>query len=530
MSPRESGVFACPPRPSYPERMSDTGFLDPDSTSPEQSVPLDFRIRRRDRYSIEVKFRHLLDPNRESYPRRRKTRIRLVFFLPYSFNIRPETLDATEFYDDVKLYVRFNTPTIPLEELLDPVSRDSPLARLGRMLGDPTTVDPDRLGYEARLLGAVLKTVLRDTVVRLITDRDVITQAEIDEFCDTVARLDSGFAAFRSALDDERLSGRARTNLSLIDEHLSLTLENYLVRLLTHPEVRSANASTDPLREAIAVQQEYRRSRAYRSVVEVREDSARREEYIYRYKMLKHYASSVLFFEIHRGNQAKRVEHLLYAFAAGLAMAIATGISFIGQIRFGTLSTTLFLVLVGAYMIKDRIKDAFRSAFQQTLGRLFYDTRTVFKDQTTRRAMGVVKERTMFVRPSRLDTDLLEARARGGFESALAEARPERTLEYTKLLHLNERRLHRTHRRITGLADINIIDLKDLLRYLVRQREEVPVVSEAGVELEQTRRIYHLNLLISADTGEGDRWHKVRLIVDAGGIRRIERPDADTAE
>lgn len=510
--------------------MSDTGFLDPDSTSPEQPVPLDFRVRRRDRYSIEVKFRHLLDPTQEKYPRRRKTRIRLVFFLPYSFNIRPETLDPTEFYDDVKLYVRFNTPTIPIDELLDPHSGDSPLARIVRMLEDAWSVDPARLDYEARLLGAVLKTVLRDTVVGLITDREVITHAEIDEFCDTVSRLDAGFAKFRSGLDDERLTGRARTNLRLVDEHLSLTLENYLVRFLTHRKVRSADVSTDPLREAIAAQQEYRRSRGYRSVVDAGAGSRRREEYIYRYKMLKHYASSVLFFEIHRGNQAKRVEHLLYAFAAGLAMAIATGISFIGQIRFGTLSTTLFLILVGAYMIKDRIKDAFRSAFQQTLGRLFYDTRTVFKDQTTRRVMGIVKERTMFVRSSRLEDDLVATRARGGFESALTESRPETTLEYTKLLYLNERRLHRIHRRITGLADINIIDVQDLLRYLVRQREEVPVVSDSSVELEETRRIYHLNLLISADTGDGDRWHKVRLIVDAGGIRRIERPDIDTGE
>lgn len=510
--------------------MSDTGFLDPDSTSPEQPVPLDFRVRRRDRYSIEVKFRHLLDPHRAKYPRRRKTRIRLVFFMPYSFNIRPETLDPTEFYDDVKLYVRFNTPRIPIDELLDPGSHDSPLARLVRMLEDEPSVDPARLDYEARLLGAVLKTVLRDAVVGLITDRDVITSREIDEFCDTVARLDGGFAAFRASLDEGRIAGEAKTNLRLVDEHLSLTLENYLVRLLTHRKVREADVATEPLREAIAAQQEYRRSRGYRSVVHAQAGPRRREEYIYRYKMLKHYASSVLFFEIHRGNQAKRVEHLLYAFAAGIAMAIATGISFIGQIRFGTLSTTLFLVLVGAYMIKDRIKDAFRSVFQKTLGRLFYDTRTVFKDQSTHRVMGVVKERTMFVRPSRLEDDLVATRARGGFESALTESRPETTLEYTKLLYLNERRLHRTHRRITGLADINIIDVQDLLRYLVRQREEVPVVSESGVELEETRRIYHLNVLISADTGAGDRWHKVRLIVDAGGIRRIERPDGDGTE
>jgi len=133
----------------------------------------------------------------------------------------------------------------------------------------------------------------------------------------------------------------------------------------------------------------------------------------------------------------------------------------------------------------------------------------------------------MFVRQSRMDDALLAARARGGFESAIMETSPETALEYTKLLHVYERRLHRVHRRITGLADINIVDLKNLLRYLVRQREQVPVYSDDTMDLEETRRIYHLNMLISANTGQGERWHKVRLVVDAGGIRRIEEPDEE---
>ncbi|MFP4115258.1 MAG: hypothetical protein ACOCZB_00520 [Spirochaetota bacterium] len=487
---------------------------------------LDFRIRRRDRYSLELKFRHILDPDRERYPRTRATRMRLVFFLPHSFNIRPETMDPEEFYDDVKLYVRFNTPTLHIDEMLEPDSPESPLARICRMLESPGEVAQKTLKYEAQLLGAVTKSALRDAVNARVRDCDRVGQEDVNSFCAMVQRLHEGFSRYRWALDRDDLPRDSLRHLLLVDEDLSLTIENYVVRMLTNPKVERSGASLEPLRQALLAQQRYREERGYASVVRSGSDITKREEYIYRYKILKHYVSSVLFFEIHRGNQARRVEHLLYAVAAGLAMAIATGISFIGQIRFGTLSTTLFLVLVGAYMIKDRIKDAFRAAFQRTLGKLFYDRRTAFNDQSTHKLMGIVKERCMFVRENRLGDELLRTRARDEFELAITKTNPETALEYTKLLHVKERRLHRTQRRITGLADINIIDLKNLLRYLVRQREQVPVVTGDSVELEPTRRIYHLNLLVSADTGHGDRRHKVRLVVDAGGIRRIEYPES----
>jgi hypothetical protein len=467
----------------------------------------------------------LLEPDQERYPRQHKTRIRLVFFLPYSFNIRPETMEPEEFYDDVKLYVRFNTPRISVDELLDQHSHDSPLARICSMLEDPSLIRANGLTYEAKLLGAVTKSLLRDSVSERLRGEEAVSREAIDSFCRLVQRLHDGFSRFRWALARDDLPQGARRVLRLLDEHLSLTIENYLVRVLTHRAFRESSVSDEPLKQAVLTQQRHRAQHGYRSVVHAGSKTAKREEYIYRYKMLKHYAASVLFFEIHRGNQARRVEHLLYAVAAGIAMAIATAISFIGQVRFGTLSTTLFLILVAAYMIKDRIKDAFRAAFQQTLGKLFYDRRTVFKDKSTHRSMGVVKERTMFVRQNRLSESLLRTRARGGFESAIMHTSPEAALEYTKLLSIKERRLHRTHRRITGLADINIVDLKNLLRYLSRQREQVPAVTDGSIELQETHRIYHLNLLISADTGTGDRWHKVRLIVDAGGIRRVEYPD-----
>lgn len=502
--------------------MAEPRVMQADPTRLDASGEPDLRVRRRDRTSIELKFRHLLEPGRPRYPRRRTTRMRVVFFLPYSFNIRPDTMNPGEFYDDVKLYVRFNTPALGIDELVTEGSPDSPLDRLVRAIDGRAEMPLASLRYEAKLLGAITKSVLRDELVGRL--HGTVGQERIDSFLEVIQRLRAGFSRFRRAFGHAGLPGDVRETVRLVDEHLSLTMENYLVRMATDERVREASLSVERLLDAVAEEQAYRRERGYRSVVRADDPRAKREEYIHRSKMLKHFSASALFLEIHRGDQSRRVEHLLYGIAAGAAMAIATAISFLGQVRFGTLSSTLFLVLVVAYVIKDRIKDAFRSVFQRTLGRLFYDTRTRFKDRSTHRAMGVVKERTVFLGRRRVDPALAAARRRGGFEEAIMEETPERVLEYTKLLRVNERRLHQTHRRITGLADINIIDLKRLLRYLVRQRESVPVLDGDRVALEETRRIYHLNMLVAADAGEGERWTKVRLIVDAGGISRIEYP------
>ncbi len=79
------------------------------------------------------------------------------------------------------------------------------------------------------------------------------------------------------------------------------------------------------------------------------------------------------------------MEHILYAIAAGIAMFIATAIAFMGQSWFGNLSTSLFILLVVSYMLKDRIKDIFRDLFSKSIGSFFYDRRVKVYDSRVKR-------------------------------------------------------------------------------------------------------------------------------------------------
>jgi hypothetical protein len=272
----------------------------------------------------------------------------------------------------------------------------------------------------------------------------------------------------------------------------------------------------------IHAQHDYLRSQGY-PTGEYSREQAHLEEFVYRLRVLKHYCISVLFMRVRRKNQSTRVEHMLYAIAAGVAMAVATAVSFLSQIRFGRLSTALFLVLVGSYMVKDRLKDIMRAGFQKTLGRHFYDRRTVFADTYLGVKLGVIKERVAFLNPSGLDRAVVETRARGRFEQEVLQANPESVLAYDKLFRVLGRRLMKIHNRIRGVADINILDVRHLLRYLTRQREVLGLPeAESGMEFLPVDRIYHLNLVLECRAGTETVLQKVRLVVGTAGIRRVE--------
>jgi len=89
-------------------------------------------MKQRDRHSIELKFRYMLDSERAD--RRSTYDVNVYFFFPYSFNMNSGSYDRNEYNDDLKLYLRFNTPTLKVRELLDKGSRISPLRGFERMV------------------------------------------------------------------------------------------------------------------------------------------------------------------------------------------------------------------------------------------------------------------------------------------------------------------------------------------------------------------------------------------------------------
>jgi len=514
-------------------------------------------VKQRGRTSIELKLRHILP--KELRRRFERYRVDLHLFLPHAFAVSPETYGAERFYEDAKLYVRFNTPGFTIERILDPECEDSPLARLDNMLksaASDVTLNPRSFVYESKLLGAVMKSVLRDAfggMSDVMTDPDVAEGEGTDEDDDAddtdddpqsetgahVAELSGEdlVSAVRSVHEIAKRFHRirkevvSREDLSalhqhtrMIDEHISLLIEKYFTAFVNYHDLARTNPDLYPVMSKVVIKEaDYRASSDYPTVLPEPGDTRSLEQYVYREKMLKKYTSEVLFFRVKTTNEARRVEHLLYALAAGIAMVFATAIAFFGQTVFGGISLSLFLVLVAGYMLKDRIKDFFRDFFRRSLAGRIYDRREFLYDSVWRKRIASLRERANYVRPEDEVPAVLDLRARGPFEAQLSVTEAETHLMYRKVVTVHARTIRKVHRRIRGLADITILNLSHLFENLTAQSAPVPVVvGKKAIDVITAQRVYHLNLIVCHRTSSRETRERFRLIVGPKGIKRIE--------
>lgn len=486
-------------------------------------------LKQRDRYSLELKARYLI---RDSRGRFRDFGLRLYFFFPRSFNLSPVTYSPQEFYDQLKLNLRFNTPRFSTGELLERLTDTSPLVRVEKLLyrqrHDGIRLDGDLFLYESKMLATVFKSILRDL---LLSIRERIGSGDeakrLEEHLERdVKELHEVARRYHALLDEmeglelpEEIVQQGR----MIDEHLSLLLEKYLTSILPVADDSGPGQLYQRIVKVLLKEEKYRDRRGYPSLPSEIMSERQLEEYVYREKMLKKFASEVLFFDVDRKDATKKAEHILYAAAAGIAMILATAIAFFGQTRFGSLTASLFVLLVVGYMIKDRAKDLFRDLLRRRVGRYMSDRKTRVYDRRKRKRLATVKERTGFVAEQRLGDAVRRVRNRGYFERILSEQEEEQVLLYSKRLTLQAENIRRLHNRIHGVADINIIDLAPFLRHLTAQYGLIPTIpGKRRVQLKRVKRIYHLNLVVAYDSPEGEIVGRFRLIVDANGIKRVE--------
>src|SRR5690606_31844373 len=105
------------------------------------------------------------------------------------------------------------------------------------------------------------------------------------------------------------------------DEWLSLQVEEGAVEIFQIVESflleQRRAAVLEELTMLTKKEEDYRRSRGYFSILSQDDDN---EQYIYRLSVLKKFSSSVLFLTADITPEGQTIEHMLYAFAAGVSM------------------------------------------------------------------------------------------------------------------------------------------------------------------------------------------------------------------
>ncbi len=329
--------------------------------------PVHAVIAAHDRFQLEFKYDYEIVPNC-------RTRYKIVtyIFVPQSLSINRFTYPQSDFYRDLKNYVRLKTPDFTLAELAS--APGSPLVRIERILATEnwkTLPNVDgRLITNFKFLRATLKNALdlcfAETKAEVERRHDHATLAATfsRNLTQASAELDdilSRFRSFSAVIRTSNVDARVQRSFALTDESISLVVEEALIQVIDlidrHRLRGNLTDLTAELLKRVDEESYHRHACHYASVLSPDTDAG---EFLFRMSVLKKFTSSVLYLSTTVQREGTTLEQILFSLAAGVSMIFATVVAFYFQQRYGNFTFPFFLALVVGYMFKDRLKESMR--------------------------------------------------------------------------------------------------------------------------------------------------------------------------
>ncbi|MCE9666869.1 hypothetical protein LY474_03490 [Myxococcus stipitatus] len=498
----------------------------------QASAPLQSRFEVHDRKQFEIKLEYQPSGADET-----RYLVEAHLFLPGSLNIDAETYPRADFYADIHNYVRFKTPVMGVEELLS--SDTSPLVRLEAWLRTGIGAEQDVV-YQAKLLSCVLRGALRrfatgvesrcEGVVASPAEACSTLEADVLAMQRGVTQVLERFRAWLRAVGDLRLQEKSRASLRLVDEYVSLLVENGFRRSVADmkalPRGEPWMALRKGLMEAVLREEAYRKEHRLRSVLSPTGDN---EEYIQRLGALKKFCMNVLFLSSRRRQKRQGWEEILFALAAGIAMAFATAVALWAQIRFTQVSLNFFLIAVVGYMMKDRIKEGLRRLLSRVAATHLSDRTADLVDPVTGRTIGTCEERVDY--NPKVPDSVSALRHQDDFLTVSQGELSETVIRYRKNIDLDARLLPRSERGLSGVTDILRLNVGRFLRDMDEPELALEYVDLADLSVGHIRgtKRYPVDVVFrfTVEEEETDRKQEtvelVRLVLDRNGIQRMQR-------
>lgn len=489
---------------------------------------------------MELKLHYGIDPA----ARRTRYQVEAYFFVPTGLGINRHSYGREAFYSDVQAYIRFKTPRHSLEELAR-LDNDLPLASIHAALagGDLT-----ELGDRMRLLACLVRGAVRDATDGLqrlaerIGDDPAARRVLVDDLRggvarvdDAVARLVAGVRALRPEFMHAQRSAEVRELFEYTDECISLDVELAYTALLAdldaRPAVREvAGDARARLAARIVAEQAHRRQADYVTVV----DSGKPDgAFVFRRSMLKKFASSVLYLELAKERDGRRISQIAAMVAAGAAMLVATMLAIWSRQVYGLDTLPFVLALVVGYMLKDRLKDWIKVYLAARSARWLPDYSGKIHDPLSGTVVGRCRESFSFLSREDVPPGVWRRRHASATSALEAQSKHESVMRYVKLVSLAGRSVSR---RVARASDISDIVRFDLSRFLVRMddaKQRVAVYDEARDKVRRAKlpRHYHLNVVLvlrAADRGVV-QMERFRIVLDKSGLKALEQDDVRTS-
>jgi hypothetical protein len=492
----------------------------------------------RDRHQFEFKVDYMPD----ALHKKNEFNLDFYFFIPGALQINPRTYTKEQFFQDLTTLIRFKTPDLSFQDILDATNNKSPLTRIHELCAQNLHHVKNDLEHELKLLANIVRSRLREEIKGNIEKLHLKDAAQIASAAQAVEVLCDQFLQIQQQLDTHLQAIIARspdTTLinywSYVDEFLVTTSVDFISGFLYEMRNTGVKKSSLQVHEKaicnfIKNQRAYCMAHNYPVLTPESNEVNGNEFFIYRKGVLRKFVLDVLLLQTERkesSQQYKHINHMVAAFAAGVAMLVYLLILVANTDSLLINSTPFILGTVLLYMLKDRLKEELRG-ISTRIFKWFPDYTTSIKSRDEKQPIGKLMETFQFIQEDQVPKEILEIRNKE-FHQALVEAkRIETIFKYSKQVILNEQFFDEAGRDY-GLNDIFRFNIANFL-YKASESHIDQLYLDPDTDSLSTlslHKVYHINVIIQEmhvdKTGTTQtQLRKVRLVLDKDGIVRME--------
>jgi len=488
---------------------------------------LDVRIH--DKYQIEF-ITHYRFKRQEEHT---EYNVEIYMFMPNSLDLDHDNYPKYLFYRDLQTYLRFETPKIALRHVAS--GKGNPFQCMEKcfqkLAADPSSEHLSNYENQLKMFCCIVRKAMSEHIAFLSRKDD---PRDIDYLVENYISHTTGmlekFRGLRMIITIPTIDEEIFSLYVLIDEYLSLVTDEYSYRLLeTLKKKGLANYDEykNSVLQLITNEIKYRKAKGYLAGPKENDDN---EELVYRMQSLKKCTESVLFLNTRARPEGKMAQQMIFGAAAGLAMIWATAVALYAQYVFGIFTMAFFITLVVSYIFKDRIKEVVRDYLSGKLQRFFFDQKTRICTGSRKHKIGLSRESFSFVGDDTIDDEVMELRNRDEISRSGEYSVGEKTILYRKKISVFPRYFERVYRnlQIKGVTDITRYSVARLTRKMGNPKRHLFITDGKDYRRISARKVQHINFIIRYSAHDESFLKRFRIVMDRGGIRRLEEVSTST--
>ncbi|KGL64290.1 hypothetical protein PHEL85_1344 [Polaribacter sp. Hel1_85] len=447
------------------------------------------------------------------------TSITYLFF-PDSLNINNNTYPSTKFYNDVRLFIKYNTPNYKINEIIE--KADSPLVKLEKQtkkfIKNNSTKNSLLYEDQVKMFASIFSSLLSKQTDKFLTIQK-LSFIKIDDYLDIISKILTKYRVLVDKTATSSLHLDSKRFIYYADEHISNVVELQMTRLYNYLQDQFSEKELISIIKIIDFEQKYKKKKAYSSP---KDKSIRSEELLYKRNQLKKYIDSVFFLKQEIRKDGTVLEQTLLAISAGFAMVFSTGIAFYFQQYYGNFTTPFFIALVVGYMLKDRIKGVMSMLFVSKSSSLFYDYKIKITNSLDKK-IGLFKESFAFIPFNKLGLAITKYR----FKDRIINTKSlrEQIIQYKKKVIIYPEKFGNDlpDEDIVSLTDITRFNFQRFIQYMDDPEKDFILVKKGEIHNKVADKVYPINIIQKYFTKEGIEFNRFRIIMSRNGIKRIEK-------